>query len=285
MAEGLSKLITEGIAYVPASNQLLLLFKETRNVFFDEAQYGPYYIEITGLGQYTWNAATGKLNGVAAVNLQGTSGSIRGTVTSQTFDGQNYWLGIRVDSATTSPGKYLVGLTVSARYTGGDPGGNLSGMDITATLKHIAGISWEVSGIGYPSGYPSWYYNFRIDAATSYGVDGYWWEMETAGWTGTVCGVGSQTQAVALAGFGIRNDYIGGSFAIVVVRKCAGGYSWKRYPNGPNYHLVNPYSITYPYPEGGFKLYVNLSTAASWPGESQAASYGWRKVWSGGVSW
>ncbi len=168
LAEGLPKLITEGFSFIPEKNRLFMVFREARNQFFNIMEYGPYVIDIPGLGVYIWDARAARLNGVSAVNLMGTSGSIKGIAggLSETNVEGVRRMSIRVTEATTSPGKYFVGKTIKADTT---QTGSFAGVEISGYLKIQAnaiggltmypGFAMVISSITYPGQLPPDYYS------------------------------------------------------------------------------------------------------------------------------
>jgi len=181
LAEGLPKLVTEGISFIPEKNRLFMVFREAKDAFFDIAEFGPYVIEIPDLGVYTWDARAARLNGISAVYLMNKGSYIKGMVVSQSetnVEGVTR-LSIRVLEAFASPGKYFAGMTIQADTT---YRGTLAGIEIEGYLQVVdtplgnmsmyPGFAMTISNITYPGQLPPDYYDIDGSTAMTYNDNG-----------------------------------------------------------------------------------------------------------------
>jgi len=110
----------ESIIFELKGNNFLIRFQECRNKFFDDYLYGPFLLTVSGLGNYTWDAAAEEMNGIKILNLPESKNlcTITGEVIGSDDDGHT--IDIRLQSAEdilryNNAGRFFIGSVIKAK--------------------------------------------------------------------------------------------------------------------------------------------------------------------------
>jgi hypothetical protein len=175
----------EPYTFEATTPNFLLKFRESRDMFFDDWQYGLFLAETAGPGSYTWNAVAETLNGEKLADLMFSSNKCR--VTGKITAAYATHIDLRIDAANDIPGyinagKYFIGKVLNFPS---DLGTAWQGVTITGDLVMTWAYlddsgykeAWALSNVVPVSGYPSYAYSFTGSLTLGALLHQWYWDI------------------------------------------------------------------------------------------------------------
>ena len=169
-----------GVPYMvsPSTPEVLIIFRENRDRFFDDYQYGPFKATLQPDESYSWNAMSNELDGLELVSLPDSDNLTDILAEVVGIDRDTQEMTLRLIEAVTVPGKepagsYFIGMEIN--HVGVSVGDlrEWRGKMITAQLRMVRRPLGFQGEFGYKEGwvasdiileqpeYPDYAYNFE----------------------------------------------------------------------------------------------------------------------------